>query len=74
MLQGEVEDEDQDLRRQRRPEDGGAADPPQEEGDEEKSEHHAVEDRAHDVDGLDQVLRQVREQGEGDRDQAPERP
>ena len=49
-----------------------SADPPQEERHQEHAEHHAVEDRADDVDRLDQVLRQVGEQGEADRDQAPE--
>ena len=72
MLSVAVEHEDQDLGRERRPEDGRAADALEEEGHEEQAEHHAVKDRADDVDRLDQVLGQVGEEGEGDGDQPPE--
>ena len=72
MFSVTVEHEHQQLRRERRPEHGRAADPPQEERHEEQAEHHAVEDRGDDVDRLDQVLGQVGEQREADRDQPPE--
>ena len=54
-------------------EDGGAADEAQEKRDQENPEDAAVENRAEDVDRLDQVLEQVGEEGEGDGDRAPGR-
>ena len=57
----------------RREEHRGAAHAAQEERHQEEAQHHAVEDRADDVDRLDQVLRQSGEEGEADRDDAPQR-
>ena len=56
-----------------RPEHRRAADALEKERHQKEAEHDAVEDRAEDVDGLDQVLREAGEERERDRDAAPER-
>ena len=65
--------EDQRLRPDRRPKHGRAADLFQKKCHEENSQHHAVKNRANDVDGLDQIFREAGEQREGDGDKSPER-
>ena len=62
----------QDLHGDGRPEHGGPVHPPQEECDEEQAEHQGVEDRADDVDGLDEVFGQAGEERKADRDQTPQ--
>src|SRR5437764_2200920 len=72
-VEREVHHDHQRLRGNRREEDGAAADTPQEERHEEQAEQHAIEDRAQNVDGLDEILRKPGEEREGHREHAPER-
>src|SRR5437867_10377234 len=60
-VEREVHHDDERLGDRGREEHRGAADPAEEEGDQEEAEEHAVEDRAQDVDGLDEVLREAGE-------------
>ena len=59
------------LGRHRREEHRAAAHPPEEERHQEDPEHDAVEDRAEDIDRLDEVLGEAGEEREGDGDDSP---
>ena len=60
------------MRGQRAPEDGRAADTFDKKRHQKQGQHHAIKNGADDVDGLDEVLRQMAAQRKGQRHQAPE--
>jgi len=69
----EIEREDERLCRDRRPEHRRAADVFQKKRHQENSQHHAVKNRANDIDGFDEIFRKTSEQRESDGDNSPER-
>src|SRR5579859_1810736 len=72
LIMEKEQDEDQHLGRQCTPENSGTANTLDEERYDEQGEHDGIENRADDVDGLNQILDQVCKQRKGNGHQAPE--